>query len=123
MTRKSNPILCFSLHILGLALCIIPPAICTLSYFPIWKSVGYGECIAGGSALLLALCLAPLFKLIKAKISSYGSAFVWLVLFLLFFSLSKIADQMTVISMVGFVGNLMGTVCFSLARKFGGREE
>ena len=114
--RKNNPILWLGLHIIGFGLCIIPPTICTLSYFPIWRSVRYEACIAGGSALLLVICLMPLFKLIRHKLSSYGSSFIWLLLFILFLALSRIADQMTVISLVGFIGNLLGTVCFHIAK-------
>ena len=111
----------FGLHILGFLLCILPPTLCTISYFPVWKDVGYESCIAGGSALLLALCAIPLFKLFKKALSSYSSYLIWLILFLLFFALSKIADQMTVISLVGFIGNLLGAVCFKLAKLVGRR--
>jgi nicotinamide riboside transporter PnuC len=50
-------------------------------------------------------------------LTSYSSYFLWLILFLLFFALSKIADQMTVISLVGFIGNLLGAICFFIAKR------
>ena len=106
-----------ALHILGFSLCIIPPLVCTLSYFPLWKSVGYESCIAGGSALLLILCFFPLLKFLTKALTSYGSYLIWLLCFLLFFALSKIAEQMTVISLVGFIGNLLGSLCFAAARR------
>ena len=115
---KTNVFVSFCLHILGFLLCILPPAICTLNYFPIWREVGYESCIAGGVALLLALCAIPLYKLIADRLKSFSSYLMWLVLFLLFFGMSRIADQMTVICFVGFVSNLMGAVCFRIARKF-----
>lgn len=122
--QKSNTFVIFGLHIIGFLLCIAPPAICTLMYFPLWKSGGYEQCIAGGSALLLALCMIPLYKLIKQRLKSFGSYIMWLVLFLLFFGLSRIADQMTVISFVGFVGNLLGAICFGISKRMkGGKEE
>ena len=37
--------------------------------------------------------------------------------FLLFLALSEIANQMTVTSLVGFIGNLLGALCFHLARR------
>ena len=114
---KTNVFVSFCLHILGFLLCILPPAICTLNYFPIWREVGYESCIAGGVALLLALCAIPLYKLIAERLKSFSSYLMWLVLFLLFSGMSRIADQMTVICFVGFVSNLMGAVCFRIARK------
>lgn len=101
---------------LGFLLCIVPPTLCTLSYFPLWQATGYESCIAGGTALLLAICAIPLFKMLKRGFATYSSYVIWLILFLLFFALSKIATQMTVISLVGFIGNLLGAVCFYLAR-------
>lgn len=117
-TRANNNVfVTLGLHIIGFMLCILPPAICTLSYFPLWKATGYESCIAGGTALLLALCAIPLYRLIRRSISTYSSYVIWLILFLLFFALSNIAEQMTVISLVGFIGNLLGAVFFYLARK------
>ena len=81
---KTNVFVSFCLHILGFLLCILPPAICTLNYFPIWREVGYESCIAGGVALLLALCAIPLYKLIADRLKSFSSYLMWLVLFLLF---------------------------------------
>ena len=106
--KETNVFINFGLHIIGFSFCVLPPAVCTLMYFPLWKTVGYEYCIAGGVALLLVLCMIPLYKLVREKLSSYSSYLIWLLLFLLFFGLSKIADQMTVISFVGFVGNLFG---------------
>lgn len=120
---RSSIFVKLGLHIAGFLLCILPPAVCTLMYFPLWKAVGYESCIAGGTALLLALCAIPLYKLIKRFFTSYSSYMIWLILFLLFLGLSKIADQMTVISLVGFIGNLLGAVCFYIARRIGGRNK
>ena len=120
---RSSIFVNLGLHIAGFLLCIAPPAVCTLMYFPLWKDVGYESCIAGGAALLLALCAIPLYKLIRRALSSYSSYLIWLILFLIFFALSNIADQMTVISLVGFIGNLLGAICFYIARRIGRRGE
>lgn len=122
-SRKISVFVILGLHLLGFTLCIIPPAICTLNYFPLWKTAGYEHCLAGGVALILAVCMIPLFKLFKRKLEGYSSFLIWLILFLLFFSLSRIADQMTVISFVGFVGNLLGAICFFIAGRLRGKEK
>ena len=115
--RNKSNFVNLTLHIFGFALCIVPPLVCTLSYFPLWKYAGYEHCIAGGSALLLVLCFFPLVKLVGRALGSYSTQLIWLLCFLLFFSLSKIADQMTVISLVGFIGNLLGSICFNIAKR------
>ncbi len=108
----------FGLHIAGFILSIFPPVICTASYFPIWKSGG--EAISGMVLILLLISALPLYKFLKRALASPASYTIWLILFLLFFSLSKIADEMTVISFVGLVGNALGAVLFNLAKKCGG---
>lgn len=114
---KTNIFVNLGLHFLGFCLCILPPAVCTLYYFPLWREMGYQSCIAGGTALLLALSIIPLYKLIKRGFEGFSSYMMWLLLFLLFFGMSRIAEQMTVISFVGFIGNLLGSVCFYIAKK------
>ncbi len=104
------------LHFLGILLCIAPPIACTLCYFPIWKTSGE-KTVAGGVLLLLIICLIPLFKDIKRRLSSAASYILWLILYIIFFFLSKIADEMTVISFFGFIGNLLGAVCFRLSKR------
>ena len=117
-SQKTSVFVNLGLHILGFLLCIVPPAVCTLNYFPLWREVGYESCIAGGTALILALCIIPIYKLIRKGLDSFSSYMVWLFLFLLFFGMSRIAEQMTVISFVGFIGNLLGAVCFHFARRY-----
>ena len=67
--------------------------------------------------MLLALCIVPLYKMIRKGLMSFSSYMMWLILFVLFFSLSKIGDQMTVISFVGFISNLIGAICFWYAKR------
>ena len=84
-SQKTSNFVNLGLHILGFLLCIVPPAVCTLNYFPLWREVGYESCIAGGTALILALCIIPIYKLIRKGLDSFSSYMVWLLLFLLFF--------------------------------------
>ena len=111
---KNSKIANLTLRLLGLSLCILPPLICTASYFPLWQR--QEEFLSGGVLLLVLICALPLYKILKKVLSSPASYTVWLILFILFFSLSKIAEQMTVISFVGFLGNALGALCFYIAR-------
>ena len=105
-----------ALHITGLLLCILPPAAATACYFPLWTMRGASHTLAGGGVLILVLCAMPLYKYLKRLLASPASYLMWLILFLIFFCLSKIAEEMTVIAFVGFIGNLLGSLCFRMAR-------
>ena len=56
-------------------------------------------------------------KYIKGKMESPSAPVIWMISFLLFFLLSKIATEMTIISLIGFISNLIGTLIFKLADK------
>ena len=72
--------------------------------------------------LLLLLAALPLYRGIKKILRSPSAYQLWLFSFVLFFLTSRIADEMTVISFVGFVGNALGAVCFRLAGKRNGEK-
>ena len=114
MTRSFKGIM---LKCLGLAVCTIPVAAATLSYFPIWHTKGSGELVSGFCIFLLVLCIYPLIKAVKHFLKSPSVFTVWLLLFLLFMLLESIAHEMTVISFVGAVSNLIGGIIFRIARK------
>lgn len=105
------------LQIAGFSLCTLPPSICTLSYFPLWREAGGGAIISGGVLLLLLICAYPLIKAMRMRLSSPSVTLIWLVAFLAFFILSRIAAEVTVIAFFGFVGNLLGTLCFNIAKR------
>lgn len=109
--------------IIGLLISTVPTAICVLSYFPLWQERGEDCVLSGVALILLLLSLIPLIRIIKGKLKTPASYMVWLIIFVLFFSLSKIADEMTVISFVGFTTNLLGSVFFKLSKKKGGSNE
>lgn len=112
--KNSSAFVSFCLHIVALCFCILPPALCTLFYFPLWRGSS-AKTIAGGTLLLLLLSAMPLFKLIRHKLKSVAGYVGWLVLFILFLTLSSIAHEMTVISFYGFIGNLIGAVLFKIS--------
>ena len=103
--------------LIGLLLCTLPPALTVLMYFPIWRGEGGGKLLSGFTLILLCLCARPLFKQLKALLSSSASYVPWLILLVLFLLLSRIAEEMTVISAVGFIGNLAGAVVMRLGSR------
>ena len=100
------------LRLLALAISTVPVACAVLLYFPVWRGEGAASVISGFSALLLVLCAVPLFKYLKQKLRSPSAHLMWFIIFLIFFSLSRIADEMTVISLVGFISNLIASFIF-----------
>ncbi len=103
------------LFLLGIIASTLPVASCVVLYFPLWESKGGGAIISGFSILLLALSALPLFKLWQRLLKSPSAHTVWFILFIIFFISSRIADEMTVISFVGFLGNLVGAIFVKLS--------
>ena len=114
MTRNKG-FLSIALYALGLLLCISPPLIATLSFFPLWINKGDGSSVCGIALLLILVAISPLLKFIKGLIHSPASYTVWLIIFVIFFLISKIVDEVTVIAFTGFLGNLLVTLCFKLS--------
>ena len=112
-----------SLFALGLLFSILPPAVASLCYFPLWRAVGADVAISGLAAILLTVSFIPLIKLLKNKLKSPASWVIWLITFLVFFILSKVADQMVVISFAGLIGNLLGLALFRLSGKLEKRKD
>ena len=108
---------------LGLILCTVPVFWAVISYFPLWREAGGGRLLSGGALLLVILAWVPLFRFIKRLIASPSAYMMWLIIFIVFFMLSKIAEEMTVISFVGFVGNALGAVCFKFSEKSSERKD
>ena len=113
MNRRNFFALC--LYLLGILSAVLPPAIAILTYFPIWASRGASSVASGFTLLLLSVAAVPLFKAAKKLLESPSAPVMWLTLFLLFLMLSEIAHDMTVISFVGFIGNLIGAAFFKLS--------
>lgn len=106
--------------------CIGAPAIMTLIYFPMWVERSAGSTIAGGTLVLLFLCVAPIFKRIKQLIKKTPSNYIWLlwaVIFGVLFLLQPIVEELIIISAAGAVGGLIAIIFFALARKHKPIEE
>ena len=105
------------LSFFALLFSVIPPLIATITYFPVWAEKSGTHVISGFALLLTLICISPIFRLIRRMFSSPSVTTIWLILFILFFVLSKIAEEMIVISFVGFIGNLIGMVLFRIAKR------
>lgn len=107
------------LTLLGLAFCTLPAMAAVLFYFPIWVDRGGAAALSGFTLFLMLLAISPMLKAIRHILRSPASHTMWFIAFVVFFALSSIAEEMTVICFVGFVSNLIGALFFKWARRYG----
>ena len=117
MDVKINPSKRLLFNALGLFFSVIPVGVAIFSYFPLWLRRGDASILSGISLLLLAAALVPFYRYVRNILRSASAPMMWFLFFMIFFFLSKIADEITVIAFVGFVSNLIGSVFFKIARK------
>lgn len=103
------------LRILGLALCILPPAITVLEYFPLWLRDAE-KAISALALSLLLIAAIPLWRYAKRLLASPSIWSAWLIAWLFLSLFSSLIEGLTAISFMGFVGGVPGAVCLRLAR-------
>ena len=123
MLSRNNPAKRLLFNSLGLAVCIIPVVVAILSYFPLWMVREDTSMLSGIAALLLCAALVPMYKHLGNLLRSPSAPLMWFAVFVVFLLLSEIANEMTVISFVGFTTNLIGSLFFKLAKRYGMEED
>ena len=108
---------------LGLGICIIPVVVAILSYFPLWLAREDASVLSGLAVLLITAALVPMYKYLGSILRSPSASLMWFAVFIVFLFLSKIANEMTVISFVGFTTNLIGSLFFKFAKRYDKEEE
>ena len=99
------------------------PLLATLSCFPLWRARGAGAVLAGGTLLLIVLCALPLWRALKSYLKSPSVWMLWLFGLILFSLISRIVFEMRAICLFGLIGNLIGALCFRLARRRGNTRD
>ena len=123
MQQINDPTKRLFFSFIGLCICIIPVSVTILSYFPLWLAKDDASILSGVALILIAMALLPLYKHIKHILSSPSASTMWFIFFITFFLLSRIANEMTVISFVGFTTNIIGSVFFKLSHKYSPKED
>lgn len=118
MNEKINPAKHLIFNSLGMFFSVIPVAVSIFSYFPIWIHREDASVLSGIALILICLALIPFYRHVKEYLKSASAPLMWFILFIAFLLLSKIADEITVISFVGFVTNLIGSVFFKIAKRY-----
>ena len=119
--KRSNAYILY--NALGIALSVLPPACATLSYFPFWIEKGASYAISGTALLLITLSVLPILRIVLSRLKTPSAPMLWLIVFLFFFAMSKIADELTVVAFFGFLGNIIGAVFFRLAKRSSIKDE
>lgn len=105
------------LRAFGFLFCIVPPAIVTLEYFPLFKAQPEkGVCVL--SAVFLLVAAIPFWKYIKRALRSPSAWMIWLAIYLFSMAFAPIIQQMRVISLVSLSTSLVGATLFKVARKY-----
>ncbi len=103
------------LNAIALLISVIPPIAATLLYFPLWKDA---RSVSGFCLLILIISLVPLLRRIKIELKSASMPFIWGAIFVIFWLFSSIAKQMCVISLIGFISNLLGAIFYGIAKRY-----
>ena len=105
------------LKLFALLVCTLPVTIATLSYFPVWKNRGSGAVLSGFTVLILIICFYPTVRAVKKLLTSPSVFGVWLFLFIIFSLIKSIVFEITVISFVGMISNLLGSLIYKLSER------
>lgn len=111
-----------ALTAIGAVLCIAPPAVTTLIYFPAWVEKSSTSTISGLSLFLLLLSIIPLFKMLKGFFATPSAPVLWAVVLVFAALFRSIIDQICVIAFVGVVSSLVGMVVFKQRDKYNDGE-
>ena len=112
----------FALHVLGLIVCIAPPIITTLEYFPLWFQRSE-TAISAVSAMLVLLCCIPFMKQIKAYFKSPAVWVVWTVLLVFLVLLRNIIDEMIIVCMAGAPANIIGMFIYKIGKSIEDKDK
>jgi hypothetical protein len=101
----------------GALFSVIPPAAATLTYFPLWIDGGRETAFSGICLAVLLICAVPVFRIITRWVATPSAPLIWLFVFVLFATAERIAGEVTVIALVGFISNIIGAIFFYLGRR------
>ena len=104
-----------TLRLIGLILSVVPPAVATLEYFPLWLAGGR-TAISAIALLLLLLSAIPIFRILKRHLRTPAPWMLWLSLWIFLRAFLPIATAIETIAFISFPTSLLGAVCFRLAK-------
>ena len=97
-----------TIKVIAVAIDVGAPLIATLTQFPIWVERSAEATVSGIFLVFALLSAVPLFKSFKRLLRSPSSPLMWGLIFVFFYALRAIVDEMIFISFVGLVSNVIG---------------
>ncbi len=92
----------------ALVIDVAAPLAATISQFPVWVDKSAAATMSGLFVCFALLSIVPFLKQIKMWLASPSAWSMWCVFTVIFLVLRNIIDQMTIIAVIGFVGNVIG---------------
>jgi chromate transport protein ChrA len=114
MSKRAKAML---IHIVGLIVCIVPPALAALDLFPLLSETPQKQ-ISTVGALMLLLCCVPLWRSLKVFLRSPSAWKLWLVVYVVFYLLSAISEEITTIALIGLASSVLGEIVFVLEKRY-----
>lgn len=112
------------LYVVGLLVCVVPPLLATLEYFPLFNE---RQRLSVLSLLIALLCTIPLWRSLRTFFKNPSAWKIWLAMLLLMTALRSIADEVIVIAWIGLPSGIIGSALFWFSRhadeKANGRSE
>lgn len=93
------------------------PLCATLSQFPVWIDRSAAATVSGLAVVFACLSVIPFLRQIKEFFKSPSAWVMWGILFLIFFALRSIIDEMVLICFFGFIGNVIGEFIYKYGEK------
>lgn len=107
------------------AICIdvVVPVTATLTQFPLWIEKSSESTVSGLCLVLIGLSVLPFLKVLKEYFKSPSSWVVFGLIFVLLLLLRNIIDQILIVSLAGFVANLIGAVLYTIGNHLRDKDE
>lgn len=90
------------------------PLVATLTQFPLWIERSTESTMSGLCLVLIGLSVLPFLKVIKEYFKSPSSWVVFGIIFVLLLLLRNIIDQILIVSLAGFVANVIGAGIYAI---------
>ena len=90
------------------------PLVATLTQFPLWIERSTESTMSGLCLVLIGLSVLPFLKVIKEYFKSPSSWVVFGIIFVLLLPLRNIIDQILIVSLAGFVANVIGAGIYAI---------
>lgn len=105
------------LKILAVLIDVLGPVAAIFSQFPTWIDRDTKTTISGVALVLVLVACVPLFRKGKEYFKSPSAPVVWFILFIFFTILENIATEIKIVSLFGFIANLIGAVIYKIGSR------